>query len=582
MKKTTLFFLALFISAQLFSQTTPTQMIAKMGRGINLGNVMSAPIEGNWAPAVEETYFDDVKAKGFKTVRIPIRFDTYLTPLSSVNYTDAGGNYIGSSDDYTLSTAYLDRIEQVTDWALNKGLIAIIDVHGDHWFWDSYNASKDDYRTGADREAAVDRFKALWKAVSLRFKNKPDELLFEIMNEAYFSMSKADVDIINPAMLSIIREENPTRIVIVNGGGDNTYKAPQQMESSFLASDNYLMATFHYYVPFNFTSSGKEQYTDNDWGTQSDYDLLDTHFDQVKTWATNNGNIPVLLGEFGADNVNGHDYSTGQDGDHGGPDAASRKEYHRYVAKAAIDRGFAFTVWDAGEESNKTIYKVSDRTWVEDIIDALFDGVAATKEFNFDTDGDAEGWGNLTVSGGIATGSTSVYATTTAAVDASSFNYAHVLLKNNTSNGMLRMSFPQESDNTKRTFINIDNITENNSDFEYIDFDCTGLDGWTATVNDIKFHVKDNGNAAFVADGTIEIDKIIFDANSSLSTSTIPKKLKDVIVSSDNGTIYVKGANLKAVYSITGVLLENANLSHGIYLVVVTKNNQTEVVKLVI
>ena len=58
----------------LFAQTSPYDMVSQMGRGINLGNVFSAPVEGNWAAAVEEQYFIDVAAAGFTNVRIPIDF----------------------------------------------------------------------------------------------------------------------------------------------------------------------------------------------------------------------------------------------------------------------------------------------------------------------------------------------------------------------------------------------------------------------------------------------------------------------------------------------------------------------------
>ena len=58
-------------------------------------------------------------------------------------------------------------------------------------------------------------------------------------------------------------------------------------------------------------------------------------------------------------------------GANGGPENASRVEYHRYLAEKAIDLGFAFTAWDAGDKAGKTIYKVTDRTWVEDVKNAL-------------------------------------------------------------------------------------------------------------------------------------------------------------------------------------------------------------------
>ncbi|MFH4967717.1 cellulase family glycosylhydrolase [Gaetbulibacter sp. M240] len=357
-------------SIKSIGQATPQQMVAKMGRGINLGNVLSAPYEGNWAPAVEESYFEDVVAEGFTTVRIPIRFDKHTTALTDVTYTDGSNNYIGSANDYTVDQNYLDRVEQVVDWALSKGLVAIIDVHGDKWFWESYDTTSAEYKTGNDLLAAEDRFRAIWSAIANRFQTKSENLLFEIMNEPYFSMSASEVDAVNTNILGIIRQANPTRNVIITGGEANSWQAPLQISNSLIASDTHLIATFHYYVPFKFTSSSKQQYSDYDWGTDTDKANVDSHFDTVLNWSQTN-NIPVLLGEFGADNSCGYDYVNNVCGPYGGPDNLSRVLYHDYIAEAALSRGFSFTAWDAGEKSNKTIYKVSDRSWVEDVKNAL-------------------------------------------------------------------------------------------------------------------------------------------------------------------------------------------------------------------
>ena len=362
--------IALCCVAKIHAQATPQQMVQRMGRGINLGNVLSAPIEGNWADPVEESYFINISQVGFESVRIPIRFDMHTTPLSEVSYTDVNGNYVGSMLDYQVSTAYLDRIEEVTDWALSRGLVAIIDVHGDKWFWESYDVNSPEYKIGNDRLAAEDRFRAIWRDISIRFQNKPEDLIFEIMNEAYFSMSASEVDIVNTDILSIIRQTNPTRNVIINGGGLNSWEAPLQISTSLLNSDNYLIATFHYYKPFNFTSSSNQQYTNFEWGSPSQKALVDSHFNSVMAWSQTH-NIPILLGEFGADNEGGYDYYNQTYGAYGGPTNASRVEYHHYLAEAAINRGFAFTAWDAGEKANKTIYIASSQSWVMDVRDAL-------------------------------------------------------------------------------------------------------------------------------------------------------------------------------------------------------------------
>ena len=50
MKKITfLFLVAHLVPILLFAQATGAERVLEMGRGINLGNVLSAPTEGDWA-----------------------------------------------------------------------------------------------------------------------------------------------------------------------------------------------------------------------------------------------------------------------------------------------------------------------------------------------------------------------------------------------------------------------------------------------------------------------------------------------------------------------------------------------------
>ncbi|PHR94859.1 MAG: hypothetical protein COA80_11920 [Leeuwenhoekiella sp.] len=446
----------------------PFDMVARMGRGINLGNVLSAPVEGNWALPVEQTYFQDVAAAGFKTVRIPIRFDTYTTALADVNYENNGGKYIASPDSFQVDSAYLDRIEQVITWAMDENLIAIIDVHGDHWFWESYDVGSTYYKTGNERLAAEDRFRAIWKAISNRFACYSENLLFEIMNEAYFSMSAQEVDFINSEMLRIIRETNPTRNVIVTGGGKNSWEAPLQMNNSFLNSDEHLIATFHYYIPFKFTSSSKENNNVFDWGSQTDINLVNTHFDAVESWAQT-VNKPVLLGEYGADNVCGFNYDTGQCGAFGGPTEAAREAYHRYIADAALERGFACTVWDAGHKSNKTIYRADNRSWVDSVKNAVLGIQESCTASQFIANADIEcgtdkGWSLLAKNGAdailqsaepqeVAQGSTTINLQVS-----STANLNDVILNNTTSTGQewagkrLRISCTAKAETAAQVF----------------------------------------------------------------------------------------------------------------------------------
>ena len=98
-----------------FGQVTPWEMVEKMGKGINLGNTLEAPKEGDWSAPLEEYCFHDFVDAGFTSVRIPIRWT----------------NYMLDSTPFTIDSAWMDRVEQVIDWALDTGLVVIINSHHD-------------------------------------------------------------------------------------------------------------------------------------------------------------------------------------------------------------------------------------------------------------------------------------------------------------------------------------------------------------------------------------------------------------------------------------------------------------------
>jgi endoglucanase len=377
--KVLLFLVVNLVPFVLFAQTSPSDMVTQMGRGINLGNVFSAPIEGNWAEVVEQQYFTDVASAGFTNVRIPIDFFGIRTTGDTSGYSataGTSGSYTGIPADYVVLSTYLDRIEDVIDWALLAGLIVTLDFHGADLkseFLYTFDSGESEYTnpTSARRAADNEKFRAIWTQVADRFKNHADDLLFEIINEPYFEMSAAEMNTLNTDILAIIRGSggsNGTRNVIITGGGATSHNAPLQIEPSIISGDSYLIATFHYYQPFNFTSSSADSRDVESWGTVGDKSTLTTRFDAVLTWAITN-NIPVFVGEFGADNTGGYNYSSGDlntiSGNatgfaDGGPDNASRVEYHSFIAEQSINRGFSFAAWDSGPKSNKTIHMRKD------------------------------------------------------------------------------------------------------------------------------------------------------------------------------------------------------------------------------
>ena len=521
-----LFIVIIGIIPNLKSQTDPFTMVERMGRGINLGNTFSAPVEGNWAPEVYEQYFIDVKAAGFNNVRIPMDFYGSRTSGSTSNYSsDAGtlSSYNGSTSDYVVDEEYLDRIEQVVDWSLNQDLITIIDFHGAQLkseFLYTFSDENTEYThpRSAKRAADKDKFKAIWLAISNRFKNHSENLLFEIVNEPYFEISASEMDELNLMIISAIRgtaHNNTNRNIVITGGGENSQNAPQQIGDDVIDSDQYLIASFHYYKPYSFTSSSEVDNNDFDWGTDTDKNTVSNHFDSVKTWS-NSKNIPVTLGEFSADNENGLNYETGNYGAYGGPLNSARVEYHRYIAEQAINRGFSFSAWDAGNKSTKTIHLRTDNpstdneingTWVTDVRDALLSSGVWSSQGPWTFTNSNGIWESTGTSANLTTSSSYSILDVNgagnpqlrsyqASINSTTTNMAVIKLKNNTSNTIMRVFYNNGASSSDYTVVGsgwkYTNVTISANDTEmktyYVRLDSNAA--WTGTINNITIQFR--------------------------------------------------------------------------------------------
>ncbi|WP_116104986.1 cellulase family glycosylhydrolase [Lewinella sp. IMCC34191] len=335
-----LFLLCATLYSAANAQITPADAVAEMGRGINLGNTLEPPNEGDWnnGPA-EEAYFDAYVEAGFTNVRIPVRWDEHAAETAP----------------YAIDSEWMDRVEQVVDWGLERDLYITLNGHHEDWLKESY-----------DDPASRARYDAIWVQIAERFQDKSEKLLFEIINEP-FGMTVAEVDDLNERVLGIIRENNPTRLVIFGG---NQYANAEELLAAAVPEDDYLIGYFHSYHPWSFAGEGVDT-----WGTSADYDALDDKFSRVNDWSVAN-DVPVHLSEFGA--VRDADYN-------------SRMRYYAAYVEAALRYGFAFSVWDDGgmfgilDRENNTWPEVKDilvNTYADSPTDLLLTPSSAEEILN--------------------------------------------------------------------------------------------------------------------------------------------------------------------------------------------------------
>lgn len=291
-----LFFL-FFLPVSLFAQLTPAAAIEAMGRGINLGNTLEPPTESAWnnGPA-QESYFDRYVEAGFTNVRIPVRWDEHTMDAAP----------------FTIDAAWMDRVEEVVDWGLERGLYITLNGHHEDWL-------KNDYTNATFRA----RYDAIWDQIIERFQGKSDLLLYEIINEPN-GMTVAQVDDLNARILAKVRVVEPTRLVIYGG---NVYANAEQLYAAAIPQDDYVIGYFHSYDPWPFAGQAQRN-----WGTANDYQEMSNKLAGAAAWSLAN-EVPIHISEFGAIHEN---------------DFNSRMRYYAHYVDLLQFHGFAWSVWDDG------------------------------------------------------------------------------------------------------------------------------------------------------------------------------------------------------------------------------------------
>ena len=309
--------------------TDAAALCRSIGRGINLGNGLEAPSEGAWGYQIEDDHLHLIKEAGFDSVRIPIRWSAHAA-------TDPA---------YTIEPSFFERVDHVLDLALKNDLVAIVNVH-------HYD------EVYADPERHLPRLVAIWKQIAKRYHDRPAAVLFELLNEPNSKLDAARWNDAIPELLGVIRPENPRRGVIVGPARWNNVNALEELRLP--ADDRWLIATFHYYEPFQFThqgaswAKGSKEWLGRKWtGSREEVDRLRNDFEKAAAWGQKHDR-PIFLGEFGA-------YSAA--------DMPSRARWTSAVVREATQRGFSFAYWEFG--SGFGAYDPKENGWREPLLRAL-------------------------------------------------------------------------------------------------------------------------------------------------------------------------------------------------------------------
>lgn len=290
--------------------TESFQFVTDMKIGWNLGNTFDAYTDAPWfrdelgyesawnGVVTTQEMIDALIEAGFNSIRIPVSWHNHV-----------------SDDNFTISEVWLNRVQEVVDYAYNKDMYVILNTH--HDVSETYY-----FPNSTHLDSSKKYMEQIWTQLARRFAEYDEHLIFESMNEPRLVGTNYEwwLDPNNESCMDAVKTINALNQVFVdtirNGEGYNNsrylmvpgYSASAQgalIKEFELPMDKIkdkLIVSVHAYTPYNFalqalTESGSitEFSADN----QNNIKDINQFMDQLYNKFIKNG-IPVVIGEFGA------------------------------------------------------------------------------------------------------------------------------------------------------------------------------------------------------------------------------------------------------------------------------------------
>ena len=342
-----------------FVPGVPPAAAVHFKKGINLGNRLEAPNEGDWGGVIHAEDFPFIARRGFDHVRIPIRFSGHAL----------------ATPPYTIDATFFNRVDTILNQATAANLAVVVDMH-----------AYDDLALNVAAQRA--RFVGLWTQIAARYQSRPETVAFELFNEPYGQLDAAWNDVMVPA-IQAIRATNPRRLLIV----DSVFWAdPTTLSTLTLPNDANIMASIHFYEPKLFTFQGMawmgppylttgvvfpgppatpinpvQAARDAPWANQWFIDY------NSKPAATNPSGAATVAAQLALINAyrqaQGRAMYNGEWGPQGGGALDSRIRLVTMVRQECEQAGIGWAIWE--DPVNMHLFDSLAGTWVTGIVDAL-------------------------------------------------------------------------------------------------------------------------------------------------------------------------------------------------------------------
>lgn len=328
-----------------YEMTDSIKFAQSIGTGWNLGNTFDAcekqssekmglESETMWGnPETTKELIAFVGECGFDSIRIPVTWSQHLS----------------DTPDYIIDPQWLDRVNEVVDWALELDLKVILNTHHEDAFWliaDEEN-----------KEVSADILCKVWAQICDRFAQYDENLIFETMNEPRVfgaddewsgnEETRQVVNYLNFAALETIRNSsgnNAERYVLIP-----TFAASgldENIDALSLPDDDRVIVSVHYY----YQTAHESEFFDNEevWSLSEKISLYKTFRRMYNRFVAKG--YGVCKSEFGwTDRAHMENLVENAD----------------FYVDLAKKFGFSCLVWDNGIFEGKYTFGIIDRTNLE-------------------------------------------------------------------------------------------------------------------------------------------------------------------------------------------------------------------------
>lgn len=322
------------------------ELLKEWTAGWNVGNSLDAckcgglEAEESWGnPKTTQKLIDGVISTGINVIRVPVTWFNHL------------------DENYGIDKAWMDRVQEVVDYAYKRGVFVILNTHHENFL----------YTSNENYPKASEILVRIWEQICERFGGYGERLLFEGLNEPRKNGAPDEWDSTDEEAFGVINKLNMDFVNTVrSSGGNNALRhlvlatycgacSDEIMRSLFVPDDDKVIVNVHSYIPWHFAAeeNGSAVFDPN---SPEDTGKLDSTFEYMKKYCVDKG-IPLMINEFGAVNRG---------------NTAERIKYLNYFKSKADALGIKYLWWDNGYRHSFGLFdRKNGKCLFKDIVEAL-------------------------------------------------------------------------------------------------------------------------------------------------------------------------------------------------------------------